>query len=53
MTNTAARLLAASIAMVAGAVACSTDNLNINVGIAILLVGTTLFLAEYLRAQQS
>ena len=38
MTNVQVRLLAAAIAMLAGAVAASTDNLDINVGITIIFV---------------
>ena len=53
MTNTAGRLIAAAIAMVAGAIACSTENLDINIGIVILFVASALFVAEYFRAQKS
>ena len=53
MSNTSGRLIAAAIAMVAGAIACSTEYLNINVGIAILVVASALFVAEYFRAQKS
>ena len=53
MTNVQARLIGSAIAMVAGAIACATDNLNINVGIAILVIGSALFIAEYIRAQKS
>ena len=53
MTNTVGRLIAVSIAMVAGAVACAASNLDINIGITILLVATALFVAEYVRAQKS
>ncbi len=51
MTNVQVRLLAAAIAMVAGAIAASTDNLDVNVGLAIILVSGALFLAEYIRCQ--
>ncbi len=53
MSNTVGRLIAAAIAMVAGAIACSTEYLNINVGIAILVVATALFVAENFRARKS
>jgi hypothetical protein len=53
MTNAVGRLIAAAIAMVAGAVACTASDLSINVGIAILAVATALFCAEYFRAQKS
>lgn len=52
MTNVQARLLAAAIAMLAGAVAASTDNLDVNVGLAIILVSACLFVAEYIRSQR-
>ncbi len=52
MTNVQARLLAAAIAMLAGAVAASTDNLDVNVGITIIFVSGVLFLVEYIRSQR-
>ena len=45
MTNVQVRLLA-------GAVAASTDNLNVNLGLAIIIVSGALFLAEYIRCQR-
>ena len=52
MTNVQVRLLAAAIALVAGAPAASTDNLDVNVGIAIIVVSGAIFLAEYVRCQK-
>ena len=52
MTNVQARLLAAAIAMLAGAVAASTENLDVNVGITIIFVSGVLFLVEYIRSQR-
>ena len=52
MTNVQARLLAAAIAMLAAAVAASTDNLDANVGITIIFVSGVLFLVEYIRSQR-
>ena len=52
MTNVQVRLLAAAIAMIAGAVTASTDNLDINVGITIIFVSGVLFLVEYIRSQR-
>lgn len=52
MTNVQVRLLAAAIALVAGALAASTDNLDVNVGISIILVSGAIFLAEYVRCQK-
>jgi hypothetical protein len=45
-------LLAAAIALLAGAVAASTDNLDVNVGIVIILVSGAIFIAEYVRCQR-
>jgi len=53
VTNAQARLIATSIALLAGAVAASTDNLDVNVGIAIIVVSGALFIAEYVRSQRS
>ncbi len=52
MTNIQVRLLSASIGLLAGAVAAGTDNLNVNVGIVIILVSGAIFLAEYVRSQR-
>ena len=53
MTNVQVRLLASSIALIGGAIAASTDNLNVNVGLAIILVSGAIFVAEYVRCQMS
>ncbi len=53
MNNAQARLIASSIALLAGALAASTDNLDVNVGIAIIFVSGALFIAEYVRSQRS
>ena len=52
MTTPQVRLLASAIAMIAGAVASSTDNLNVNVGITIILVSGVLFLVEMVGSQR-
>ncbi len=52
MTNVQVRLLASAIALIAGALAASTDNLDVNVGIAIIVVSGAIFLAEYVRCQR-
>ena len=52
MTNVQARLLGSAIALLAGALAASTDNLDVNVGIAIILVSGAIFVAEYVRSQR-
>lgn len=51
MTNVQVRLLAASIALLAGAVAASTTNLDVNIGIVIIVVSGAAFIAEYVRSQ--
>ena len=51
MANLQVRLLASSFAMVAGAIAAGTDNLDVNVGIIIIVVSGALFLADYIRCQ--
>ena len=43
MTNIQVRLLAAGIALLAGAHAASTDNLDVNVGLVIILVSGVIF----------
>ena len=52
MTNVQVRLLAAAIALLAGGTAASTDNLDVNVGLTIILVSGAIFLAEYVRCQR-
>lgn len=52
MTNVQVRLLAAAIALLAGALAASTDNLDVNVGLVIILASGAIFLAEYVRCQR-
>ncbi|MDP6063752.1 MAG: hypothetical protein QGI49_03045 [SAR202 cluster bacterium] len=51
MTNSQTRLIAASIALLAGAVAAGADSLEVNVYIAIIIVGGAIFIAEYVRSQ--
>jgi hypothetical protein len=50
MTNVQIRLLAASIALVAGALAANATALDINVGIVIILLSGAVFIAEYVRS---
>ncbi len=51
MTNLQVRLLASAIALIAGALAAGTDNLDVNVGLIIIIVSGALFLADYVRCQ--
>jgi hypothetical protein len=53
MTTTIGRLIASAIALVAGAIACSTENLNVNVGISLIVVASVLFVVDYIRSQKS
>ncbi len=50
MTNIQVRLLASAIVMVAGALAASSTSLNVNLGIAIILLSGAVFIAEYVRS---
>ncbi len=50
MSNVQARLLSSALAMVAGAMAAGTDNLDVNIGIAIILVSGAVLVAEYIRS---
>ncbi len=50
MSNVQARLMSSALAMVAGAIAASTDNLNVNLGIAIILVSGAVLVTEYVRS---
>ena len=52
MTNVQVRLISAAIAMIAGALAASTDNLDVNVGIFIILLSGAMFVTEYIRSQR-
>ena len=52
MTNKQARLIGTAIALLAGSVAASTERLDINVGIAIIVITGVLFIAEYIRCHK-
>lgn len=53
MTDSQVRLLASSIALVAGALAAMADNLNVSVGIAIIVIAGAAFVAEYVRSRMA
>ncbi len=53
MTNVQVRLLAASLAMIAGALAAGSTSLNVNVGLAIIILSGAIFIAEYVRARKN
>ena len=52
MTNIQVRLPASSIVLIAGALAASTGNLDVNVGLLIIIVSAALFLADHIRRQR-
>jgi hypothetical protein len=52
MTNSQTRLIASAIGMLAGSILCTTDNVEINFGLAILFVSTVLFVVEFFRLQK-
>ena len=53
MTDSQARLLASAVGLVAGAIAASTDNINVNIGLAIIIVSGAMFVAEYVRSRMT
>jgi len=52
MTNSQTRLMASAVALLAGSILCTTDNVDINVGLAILIVSAALFVVEFFRLQK-
>jgi hypothetical protein len=52
MTNIQVRLIASALGLVAGAIVSTTDRVDVNVGLAILVICGILFLVEYFRSQQ-
>jgi hypothetical protein len=52
MTNKQARLIGAAVALLGGGVAANAEQLDINVGIAIIVVAGVLFMVEYIRCQK-
>ncbi len=53
MSNSHARLLASSIAILAGGVIASAARIDENLGLAIILIASAMFLAEYVRLRRS
>ena len=49
MTNTQPRLIGSAIALVGGALAAGTDSLDVNVGLAIIIVSGAVFLFDSSR----
>ena len=52
MTNDQTRMIATSIAMLSGAILCTTERIDINLGISILIIGAVLFVVEFFRLQK-
>ena len=44
-------MLASAIVLVGGAIAASTDKLNVNIGIVIILISGAMFATEYVRSR--
>jgi hypothetical protein len=52
MTNKQARLIGAAIAILGGGVAANAEQLDVSVGILLIVVAGALFIAEYIRCQK-
>jgi hypothetical protein len=52
MTNVQARLIASTIALLAGGIIANATNIDVNVSIAIILVSSIMFIVEYIRCQK-
>lgn len=52
MTNAQTRLMASAVGLLAGSILCTTDNVDINIGLAILIVSAVLFVVEFFRLQK-
>jgi hypothetical protein len=52
MSNAQVRLLASAIALLAGGIIASTDNIDVNVSIFIILISSIIFIVEYWRLQK-
>ena len=51
MANTQIRLIASAIALLAGAVMANTNNVDINLSLAVILVSAAIFVVEYWRCR--
>jgi hypothetical protein len=52
MTNGQTRLLASALAMLAGGVLANSSGVNVNLSIAIILLGLVAFVVEYVRSRK-
>jgi hypothetical protein len=53
MTNLQTRLIASALGMLAGAILCSTERVDVNVGLTLLILSATLFAVNYYRSQKA
>ena len=53
MSNSQTRLIASAIALLAGGVIANSDNIDVNISIAIILISSIIFIVEYFRSQKS
>ncbi len=53
MSNEQVRLLAAALVVLSGAIAANASQLDVNVGIFLILVGVVMLIAEYFRSLRS
>jgi hypothetical protein len=53
MSNLQSRLIASTLGMLSGAILCTTDHVDVNIGLAILIVSAVLFIVEYFRSQKN
>lgn len=51
MANTQVRLIASSIALLAGAIMANTNNVDINLSLAVILISAAIFIVEYWRCR--
>jgi hypothetical protein len=52
VSNVQARLIASGLGLVAGAILCTTNNVQVNTGLGVLIISAGLFVVEYVRAQK-
>jgi len=52
MTNSHVRMLSAAIALLAGALLSTTNRVDINVSLGVLIASAILFVVEYFRLQR-
>ena len=53
MSNQQVRLLVSALVIVGGAIAANANELDVNVGIVLILVGAVMLFVEYFRSMRS